>query len=183
MYNDPAYLEKQESLLVNMCSNPTDLQYFRISTEDGKPASNGGRIIGYVDDIELWNDISKENFNKTSTPKLNKNFSDCNSKTCNEWILQDQSMLYVDAMNEFFYFDSQVSGTNNNAHMKIDSILDDSWILRFKFHIDEIQSHPAGKGILQIDPQLERILFVIIGIIAISSVTLWEFKIKNERKN
>ena len=183
MYKDEMFSEIRDSLSITMCSNPTDLRYFKISTEDGKPAANGGRIVGYLDDIFLWNDITKDKFDKDQPSQFAEDFSKCNSKTCDSWTLQDKNMLYVDTTEDFFYFDSQVMGTNNNAHVDVGTLSNEHWILRFKFHIDALENHPAGKGILQIDPKIERILFVIFGVVSIISVVLWEYKIKNERKN
>ena len=183
MYNNEMFSEIGDSLSINMCSNPTDLKYFKISTEDGKPAANGGKIVGYIDDISLWNNISIDEFNKELPTHFAEDFSNCDTETCDEWTLQEKNMLYIDTMQDFFYFNSQVYGLNNNADIDVGNLSDEQWILRFKFHIDTLENHPAGKGVLQIEPKSERILFAIFGIIGISSVILWEYKTKNERKN
>jgi len=80
----------------------------------------------------------------------------------------------------FFQFISQVSGTNDYAHLKItDDFLDDSWILRFKFHISELEPHPQGKGVLNIDPKVSQLVFGIISI----SLPIMGYLITHDQKS
>ena len=61
-------------------------------------------------------------------------------------------------------FLSEVSGTHDYAHLKLDEKLSDSWTMKFVFHIDDLEQHPRGKGILNLDPNLRQILFGIPAI-------------------
>jgi len=177
MYNDPNYSEMQDSKLVSMCSNPTNLKYFRITTEDGKPEGNGGKIVGYIDDIQLWdnlstiedeseNMISQESIIENLPTTYSEDFINCNNSDCDKsWILNNPKKLFIDVVNQNFHFDSQVTGINDKAHHELDSSLSDKWTLRFKLHIENLIEHPHGKGILQIDPDIRRLVLGIPAIV------------------
>jgi hypothetical protein len=158
LYLEPSYTVLYDSISTKMCSNPTNLNFLRLSNEDGKPAGNGGMLEGYVDDFQIWNDILDSN----SIPTQEEDFSNCFDKTCGgKWVLQDENMFFVDVSNENFYFNSQVTGSNDYAHYQLKQSLGDQWILRFKFHIDKLEEHPAGKGILKLEPHLRQVLLGI----------------------
>lgn len=164
LFYDSKFLDEYDSVSTVMCSNPTDLKYLRVSTEDGKPAGNGGRLVGNIDDIQIWDGVTK--IKSQLNPTHTENFQTCTTYTCNEkWVLQDPSMLYVDISKKNFYFDSQVTGSNDYVHYDLGSPLSDKWVLRFKFHIDSLEAHPAGKGILQIEPTNRQIVLGIPAII------------------
>lgn len=155
LYVNPQYSILYDSISTKMCSNPTNLSFLRLSNEDGKPAANGGKLVGYVDDFKIWNNVLDPNL----IPTYEEDFSKCFDKTCGgEWVLQNADMFFVDTNNKNFYFDSQVTGRNDYAHYQLKQPLDNQWILRFKFHIEKLEEHPAGKGILKLDPSLRQIL-------------------------
>lgn len=165
IYNNPDFSDVVDSVSTNLCSNPSNLNYLRISNEDGKPSANGGKIVGYFDDIKILNG-QKTNLQKN--PELfSTNFDECIDKSCNDkWVLQNSERLFVDSNKNYFQFNSEVSGTTDYAHLKLDDFVsNDSWIMKFKFHIDELVPHPEGKGFLQIDPFIRQFIF---GIPAIS---------------
>ena len=88
-----------------MCSNPTNLQYIRISNEDGKPAGNGGKLFGYVDEIKIWNSSNKNNEEIFST-----SFDECEDETCdNKWILQNSDRIFINTENSNLEFFSEVT--------------------------------------------------------------------------
>ena len=177
LYDDPNYQNIRDSQEIEMCSSPTELQYFRLTTEDGRPAGNGGKILGYIDDIKIWDNLSKTELNEFEKPAtFIEDFSTCTDKTCgNKWHLEDENVLYVDKMQNNFYFNSQISASNDDAYYFLEKPLDNKkWILQFKFHIDEIIEHPHGKGVFQIEPEIRRNIFaippLILGIISIGFV-------------
>ena len=187
LYNDPNFQEIYDSQTIQMCSKPTDLQFLRITTEDGKPAGNGGQIEGHIDDIKIWNNVKKSQLNNLiQTPIFIENFSSCEDKSCeNKWHLEDDNVLFVDNIKKNFYFNSQVSATNDDALYYLDKPLDDeNWILHFKFHIDKIIEHPHGKGIFEIDPELRRNMLAIPALIlSIFSVgVFYKFGNSNDSK-
>jgi len=165
-YTDKNFRNVFDSNSLKMCSIPNDLQYIKISNNDGQSFGNGGKILSYIDDIEIF----EEDFNSSATFQENdqillkliyqENFSECNSKTCNDtWVLQDPNMFYVDIDNKNFNINSQTSGTLDYAHHDLGIPLsNDFWILKFKMHIDTFEEHPHGKGILNLDPQLRQLL-------------------------
>ena len=144
-----------------MCSNPTNLQYLRISNEDGKSIGNGGKIYGHIDDIKIWND-----FNKNIDPLFYTSFNDCVNNTCNDlWTLQNPERIFIDPQKHFLKFFSEVTGTNDYAHLKLDEYLPNSWIMRFILHIDELEEHPGGKGIFNIEPIFRQLFFGIPALV------------------
>ena len=158
-YNDENFTDIKESISLEMCSNPTNLQYLKISNEDGKPAGNGGKISGFIDQIQIF-----EKTNETN-PIFSTSFDNCSDKTCGDtWIMQNPSRIFVDPNNNFLSFVSELSGTHDYAHLKLEDELPNSWSMKFKFHIDDLEKHPRGKGILNLDPNLRQILFGIPAI-------------------
>lgn len=166
LYTDQTFSKVVESISVTMCSEPTDFRYLRISTEDGHPAGNGGRILGYIDDIKLWeeNEII-----------FDESFDSCMDKTCkNQWFVNNLDMIYIDPINKNLFFDSQVTGTNDNIHYDIGkTISDESWTLRFVLHIDELKEYPKNAGFIPLDKISRAIVFWIpIVLLPIISVFL-----------
>ena len=160
-YNDANFLELRDEISIEMCSNPTNLQYIRISNEDGKPAGNGGKLFGYVDEIKIWNSSNKNNEEIFST-----SFDECEDETCdNKWILQNSDRIFINTENSNLEFFSEVTGTNDYAHLKLDDDLPNSWMMTFILHIDELEEHPRGKGILNIEPEFRQLFFGIPALI------------------
>jgi len=159
-YTDENFSNLKESVSIEMCSNPTNLQYIRISNEDGKPPGNGGKLSGYIDDIEIFDTVEKP------LPIFSSSFDECLDITCNDlWKFRNPEKIFINTETDSLSFSSEVLGTNDYAHLKLDNELGDSWKVYFKFHIDELEEHPRGKGILKIDPQLRQIFFGIPALI------------------
>jgi len=174
-YNDENFTNLKESISLEMCSNPTNLQYLRISNEDGKPSGNGGKISGFIDEIQ----ISKKIDNKIISTFFTS-FDNCTDNTCgNTWTLHNSDRIFIDPKNNFLSFITEVSGTHDYAHLKLEQELPDSWLMKFKFHIDDLEKHPRGKGILNIDPELREILLIIPVLIVILGIL--KMKIQNKK--
>ena len=139
---------------------PTNLQYIRVSNEDGKPSGNGGKLFGYIDDMKIYNKkISFENYDKAI---FSTTFDECVNKSCNnKWVLQNSERIFVESQKQHLQFLSAVTGTNDYAHFTLDTILPDSWTMRFKLYIDNLEPHPGGKGFLGIDPTDRQLIFGI----------------------
>lgn len=158
-YADANFSQKIDSAKLTMCSNPIDLQYLRISNEDGKPSGNGGKLFGNIDDFEIKHEATNNQIFSTS-------FENCNNKSCdNIWTLNNQNRIFIDSQKENITFFSEVSGTNDYATLQLAKPLPDSWELKFKLHIDELEEHPRGKGLLKIDPSLRQIFLGIPALI------------------
>lgn len=159
-YNDKNFSNLIENVKTSMCSNPSELQYLRISNEDGKPMSDGGKLYGKIDDIEIKNlVVDKEKI-------LAVTFDECENKSCNGlWNLENHDRIFVNTSEKNINFFSEVSGTNDYATLKLEESLPNSWVLRFKLQIDEIEEHPHGKGILKLDPSLRQIFFGMPAIV------------------
>ncbi|MEM3008234.1 MAG: hypothetical protein QXY15_09290 [Candidatus Nitrosotenuis sp.] len=172
LYQDSNYFDIFDQVSIKMCSNPTNLHYIRISTEDGKPAANGGRFVGYIDDLVVWNETTSDTDQILTDEKMERltmvysqNFDACKTKTCDGWVLQDPNLLYIDTENGNFHFDSQVTATNDNAHYDIGAPLSDSkWLMRFKLHLDLVEKYPEGSGFL---PFNRIIRGLVLGVPAI----------------
>ena len=149
--------------------------YIMQNFNDGKPMANGGKIIGSIDNIKIY-DLTEKNqkiknteFNNTYE-NLNltysEDFSNCETKTCNNsWVLQNPKTFFIDNENENFSFISEVSGTNDYAHFEfLEYITSDEWLMNLQLKIDEIDEHPRGKGVLNIDPSY-RIFILVFSII------------------
>tara|TARA_Y100001949_G_scaffold176301_1_gene188904 strand:+ start:1414 stop:2544 length:1131 start_codon:yes stop_codon:yes gene_type:complete len=160
LYTDANFSMIHDSISMNMCSNPTNLQYVRVSNEDGKPPGNGGKLFGYIDDIKIYNKkISSENYDKAI---FSTTFDECTNKSCNnKWVLQNPERIFVVPQKQHLQFLSTLTGTNDYAHFVLDTILPDSWTMRFKLHIDNIEPHPNGKGLLNIEPTYGQLIFGI----------------------
>ena len=158
-YTDQNFSNLKENISIEMCSNPTDLQYIRISNEDGKPSGNGGMLSGNIDDIKIFDTKNNQSIFSTS-------FDECLDNTCNDlWKFRNPEKIFVDTKNDNISFSSEVLGTNDYAHLQLDDKLPNSWKINFKLHIDELEEHPRGKGIFNIDPQLRQIFFGIPALI------------------
>ena len=160
IYTDANFSKLYDSTSITMCSNPTDLQYVRVSNEDGKPSGNGGKLFGYIDDIKIYNKkISSKNYDKDL---FSTTFDECANKSCNnKWFLQNSERIFVDSQKQHLQFLSAVTGTNDYAHFTLDTILPDSWTMRFKLYIDNLEPHPGGKGFLGIEPTDRQLIFGI----------------------
>ena len=159
-YEDRNFSKLNESVSIQMCSNPSDLQFIRITNEDGKPSGNGGKISGLIDEIMIL-----EKNNDKSSPIFSTSFDDCIDNFCeNVWKFHNPEKIFVDTKTDSLSFLSEVSGTHDYAHLKLNEKLPNSWTMKFIFHIDDIEEHPRGKGILNIDPILCQILFGIPAI-------------------
>ena len=160
-YSDANFSELRDQTSIEMCYNPTNLQYIRISNEDGKPSANGGKLFGYVDEIKIWDNSDKNNELIFST-----SFNECKDRTCDDqWVLQNSDRIFINTENNNLEFFSEVTGTNDYAHLKLDDDLPNSWIMRFLLHIDELEDHPRGKGILNIEPEFRQLFFGIPALI------------------
>ena len=160
IYTDANFSKLYDSTSITMCSNPTDLQYVRVSNEDGKSSGNGGKLFGYIDDIKIYNKkISSKNYDKAV---FSTTFDECANKSCNnKWFLQNSERIFVESEKQHLQFLSAVTGTNDYAHFTLDTILPDSWTMRFKLYIDNLEPHPGGKGFLGIEPTDRQLIFGI----------------------
>ena len=156
-YHDKKFSNLKESISTQMCSNPTNLEYIRISNEDGKPPGNGGKLSGSIDEIEIF----KKNNNEKQLI-FSSSFNECLDKTCNGlWNFRNTEKIFINTETDSLSFFSEVLGTNDYAHLKLNEKLPDSWEMRFKLEINELEEHPRGKGFLKIEPELRQIIFGI----------------------
>ena len=164
IYTDANFSKLYDSTSITMCSNPTNLQYVRISNADGKPPGNGGKLFGYVDDIQIYSHkIGSKNHEENI---FSTTFNECTNKTCdNKWIIQNPERIFVDPKKHYLQFLSAVTGTNDYVHLKLDTVLPDFWTMKFKFHIDELEPHPEGKGFLSIEPAYRQLIFGIPALV------------------
>ena len=164
IYIDDNFSNLYDSTSITMCSNPTNLQHIRVSNDDGKPSGNGGKLFGYIDDMKIYNKkISFENYDKAI---FSTTFDECVNKSCNnKWVLQNPERIFVESQKQHLQFLSAVTGTNDYAHFTLDTILPDSWAMRFKLHIDNLEPHPGGKGFLGIEPTDRQLIFGIPSLV------------------
>ena len=164
IYIDANFSKLYDSMSITMCSNPTNLQYIRVSNEDGKSSGNGGKLFGYIDDIKIYNKkISSKNYDKAI---FSTTFDECTNKSCNnKWFLQNPERVFVESQKQHLQFLSAVTGTNDYAHFTLDTILPDSWTMRFKLHIDNLEPHPGGKGFFNIEPTYRQLIFGIPSLV------------------
>ena len=164
IYTDANFSKLYDSTSITMCTNPTDLQYIRISNQDGKPPGNGGKLFGYVDDIQIYsNKIGSKNYEENV---FSTTFNECTNKSCdNKWTIQNPERIFVDQKKHYLQFLSAVTGTNDYVHLKLDTILPDFWTMKFKFHIDELEPHPEGKGLFNIEPMYRQLIFGIPALV------------------
>jgi hypothetical protein len=174
LYTDQTFSEIFEDVSVTMCSEPTDLRFFRISTEDGNPAGDGGRILGYIDDIKLW---------EGNELIFDESFDSCMNKTCeNKWFLNNPDMIYIDPINKNLFFDSQVTGTNDNIHHDLGkTISDESWTLRFILHIEEFDEYPKYAGFIPLD-KISRVIVFWIPIFVLPIISVFLLKNIQDKK-
>ena len=183
LFDDSNYYTPISTATSSMCSIPTELKFLRFSMNDGKPISNGGRIVGNIDDIKIYDVISSHDSNFSNKLDLifEEDFSNCTNKTCDgNWILQNPNLFYIDTENNNFHFDSFVSGTNDYAHYELDNILSSQeWIMQLLLTIDDVEKHPAGKGFLNIDPMYRNILFILPSILLSLGISIFSYKSKS----
>ena len=163
LYSNEDYSEKVDSIFTTLCSSPTNLKFLRVSNDDGKPAGNGGKLMGAFDDVQIW-----DNVDYTTNVIFSSSFDECSTITCDDtWVMQNIDRIFVDLENDSLKFSAEVSGTLDYAHYELPFILpEDSWILRFKFNLTDILPHPHGKGILQLEPELRQLFLGIPSIIS-----------------
>jgi len=164
IYSDANFSTIVDSTSINLCSNPTDLKFIRISNEDGKPSSNGGLIAGHIDDFKI---ITTENSKNSPELIFSTTFDECKNKSCNDtWTLQNSKNNFINIDDNVFQYLSTISGINDYAHMEVNTkIPDNSWILQFKFHISELVPHPMGKGVLNIEPEIRKLVFALPSLV------------------
>ena len=164
IYTDANFSNLYDSTSITMCSNPTNLQYVRVSNEDGKPAGNGGKLFGYIDDIKIsGKKINSKNYDKDI---FSTTFDDCANKSCNDkWVLHNPERIFVEPQKQHLQFLSAVTGTNDYAHLTLDTPLPDFWTMKFKLHIDNLEPHPEGKGFLNIEPVYRQLIFGIPALV------------------
>ena len=173
LYEDELFSKILESTSVTMCSEPTELKYFRISTEDGHPTGNGGKILGFIDQITLM---------ERDEIIFEESFDSCLDKTCsNKWIINNPDRIYIDAINKNLFFNSEVSGTNDNIHYDLgQKISDESWTLRFVLHLDELEEYPKNAGFLPLD-KISRFMIFWIPIILLPLFSIIFLKNKQNK--
>jgi len=186
IYDSSDYAEKITSATNSMCSIPSELKFLRFSMNDGKPISNGGRLVGNIDNIEIYDSKIQNNSKSKSIEDLQlvyaEDFSNCTTKTCDEkWVLQNPNLFYIDTEKNNFYFDSFISGTNDYANYELDNELSSEWIMRLLLSLDYVEQHPEGKGIFTIDPMYRNLFFILPSIILSVSVSILSFRIKSLR--
>ena len=168
LFEEESFTNKISNVSNSMCSEPENLKFLRVSMNDGKPIANGGKIVGSIDNIKIY-DLTKNERNSDENKTFqnlnlvySENFSNCETKSCNNtWVLQDPEVFFIDVNKENFVFDSQVTGSNDYAHFEFDDyISSDEWLMSLQLQIDKIDEHPHGKGIFKIDPSYR---FLIIG--------------------
>ena len=110
IYTDDNFSNLYDSTSITMCSNPTNLQHIRISNEDGKPAGNGGKLFGYIDDIKIYSEkIDSKNYDNNI---FSTTFDKCTNKSCNDkWVLHNTERIFVEPQ-QHLQFISEVPGTS-----------------------------------------------------------------------
>ena len=184
LFEEETFSNKISSVSNFMCSEPENLKFLRISMNDGKPMANGGKIIGFIDNIKIYELTEKnknlENFEfdnsyKNLNPVFSEDFSDCQTKTCNDkWNLQNPDTFFINIDNKNFEFNSQVTGTNDYAHYEFGKyITSDEWLMNLQLQIKQIDEHPHGKGILNIDPIFRVMILIFAIILSILTITFF----------
>jgi hypothetical protein len=181
LFEDETFSNEITSISNFMCSELENLKFLRISMNDGKPMANGGKIIGSIDNIEIYDSAKKnsdhDNFEFNNSYKnfdlvLSENFSDCQTKTCNDkWILQNPNRLFINTDNNNFEFNSEITGTNDYAHYEFTKyIKNDEWLMKLQLEIQQLDEHPHGKGILNIDPVFRVIILGFAIVLSILTI-------------
>ena len=103
---------------------------------------------------------------------MSENFSDCQTKTCNDkWILQNPNRLFINTDNNNFEFNSEITGTNDYAHYEFTKyIKNDEWLMKLQLEIQQLDEHPHGKGILNIDPVFRVIILGFAIVLSILTI-------------
>jgi len=192
-YNDSKYtisiyddknFDKTKSVVTNeVCSIPTELKFLRFSMNDGKPISNGGRLTGNIDNIEIFESSYSKNKSDGSENNLEKiyeeDFSECKTKNCDGWILQNPNAFFVDVKEERFHFDSYISGTNDYAHYELpEPLSQEEWMIRLVLSFDHIEEFPHGKGILGISPFERNLIFIVTSVVIAGITSIFSIKQK-----
>jgi len=188
IYDDRNFQNEISTVTNEICSMPSELKFLRFSMNDGQPVANGGRLIGHIDDIEIFdsfsskNDIGKPITNFTKI--YEEDFSNCNTKECDNWILQNPDVFYVDTEKNFFYFNSFVSGNNDYAHYELPKSLSETeWMIRLVLSFDDIDEFPHGKGVLEISPTERNLFFVLTSVLIATSTAFFSIKQKSLNNN
>ncbi len=186
LFEEDTFSKKISSVTNSICSEPENLKFLRISMNDGKPKANGGQINGSIDNIKIYDLSKKNNIENSELNDSYKNlnlifsedFSDCKTDTCqNKWILQNSEKFFVNTNDGNFEFNSEITGTNDYAHYEFSKyITSNEWLMNLELQIKEIDEHPHGKGILNIDPVFR---VIILGLAIILSIITIIFFIKN----
>ena len=186
IYDDKNFEKKQSTITNEMCSTPINLKFLRFSMNDGKPISNGGRLTGNIDNIQIFDyNNSKNNLNEFEN-KLhnvyNEDFTKCKTKDCNEWVLQNKDVFFIDTDEKKFHFDSYISGNNDYAHYELSEPLSEKeWMIRLVLSFDHIDEFPHGKGILGISPLERNLVFIFTSVVFVMIGRI--FSIKHESLN
>jgi hypothetical protein len=151
---------------------------------DGKPIANGGRLIGNIDNIEIFDYRISKNDDGKITKIYQENFSDCNTKNCDKWVLQNSDVFFIDIEKKSFHFDSYVSGNNDYAHYELPrSLSEKEWIVRLLLSFDQIDEMPHGKGILGINPDERNLIFILSSVLIAFPIAIFTIKRKFLNEN
>ncbi|MBL77035.1 MAG: hypothetical protein CL763_08970 [Chloroflexi bacterium] len=188
IYKDSDFEEKISMTTNKICTLPSDLKFLRFSMNDGKPIAEGGRLIGNIDNIEIFNYESSKNNSFESVNKLSKiyeeNFSNCTTKNCDKWVLQNPDVFFINTEKEYFHFDSYVSGNNDYAHYELpNSLSEKEWMLRLLLSFDQIDEFPHGKGVLGIEPDLRNFIFIFTSVLIALPTAFFSIKEKSWNSN
>ena len=125
----------------------------------------------YIDDIEIFNSTKNQQLIFSSS------FDECSNNTCNDlWEFRNPEKIFIDTQIDAISFSSEVLGTNDYAHYEFSKyITSNEWLMNLELQIKEIDEHPHGKGILNIDPVFR---VIILGLAIILSIITIIFFIK-----
>ena len=161
---------------LEFCSEPENLKFFRIITNDGKnnfePITNHGKISGKLDNIKIYS--IKNNISNVEKQEIfYEDFSSCTSLNCNEkWFFDNNENFFI--KNEQLYFDSDFSGEKEYVHIELPEKLNaDSWELEFDLIIDDYSEHPRGKGILHLEPFYRNMILLYFPLVTIFIISIY----------
>ena len=188
IYDDKNFESEISTVTNKICTLPSELKFLRFSMNDGQPAANGGRLIGTIDNIQIFDSVRIDGNSDKSITELVKiyeeDFSNCNTKECKTWTLQNPNAFFVDTEKNLFYFDSSVSGTNDYAHYELSKSLSETeWILRLVLSFDSIDEFPHGKGLLQITPTERNLFFLLPSLLIAMPAAFFSIKRKSLRSS
>ena len=184
IYDNENFDDEISSVTNEICTLPTDLKFLRFSMNDGKPIANGGRLIGNIDNIEIFDYRISKNDDGKITKIYQENFSDCNTKNCDKWVLQNSDVFFIDIEKKSFHFDSYVSGNNDYAHYELPrSLSEKEWIVRLLLSFDQIDEMPHGKGILGINPDERNLIFILSSVLIAFPIAIFTIKRKFLNEN